>query len=391
MTTMIADPPRRTSLGVGFNTQRRPANAESWKQQIGSKPIPARLAMLPEQKTNWGRVGASAIFQVSILSFFLLVPLLYPEGMKTALHFYSATPLAQPMTEIPVAPPPAPAPKVKTPKVEVKPEVPVEPPKLNPQQPHIFASLQPKTIQPKPVEKPDIKAPDMKPVFDNAKIDATENGPKRPKDDVKVGNLGSAATPTIKATPVEKVQTGGFGDENGIAGKGDPNHATNVNRLGSPALPGGEGYGNGTGGKNGVRGVVPSTGFGNGTAIPPTGSGKQGTVVASGFASADAPADAPKKKVATGPADSAPEITEKPRPEYTAEGRTLKVEGDVRLDVVFLANGTLQMNRVVSGLGHGLDEAAIRAAQQIKFKPARRQGEPVDYPAVIRIEFRLAY
>jgi TonB family protein len=391
MTTMIADPPRRTSLGVGFNAQRRPASTESWKQQIGTKPIPARLATLPEQKTNWGRVGASAIFQVSILGFFLLVPLLYPEGMKTALHFYSTTPLAQPMTEIPVAPPPAPTPKVKTPKVEVKPEVPVEPPKLNPQQPHIFTSLAPKTIQPKPVEKPDIKAPDMKPVLDAAKIDATENGPKRPKDDIKVGNLtGSAAPATVKAPP-DKVQTGGFGDENGIAGKGDPNHATNVNRLGSPALPGGEGYGNGTGGKNGIAGTVQSTGFGNGTAIPPTGGAKKGTVVAGGFGSADAPADAPKKKVATGPADSAPEIVEKPRPEYTAEGRSLKIEGDVRLDVVFLANGTIQMNRVVSGLGHGLDEAAIRAAQQIKFKPAKRQGEPVDYPAVIRIEFRMAY
>jgi TonB family protein len=391
MTTMIADPPRRTSLGVGFNAQRRPASTESWKQQIGTKPIPARLAMLPEQKTNWGRVGASAIFQVSILGFFLLVPLLYPEGMKTALHFYSTTPLAQPMTEIPVAPPPAPAPKVKTPKVEVKPEIPVEPPKLNPLQPHIFTNLAPKTIQPKPVEKPDIKAPDMKPVLDAAKIDTTENGPKRPKDDIKVGNLtGSAAPATVKAPP-DKVQTGGFGDENGIAGKGDPNHASNVNRLGSPALPGGEGYGNGTGGKNGIAGTVQSTGFGNGTAIPPTGGAKKGTVVAGGFGSADAPADAPKKKVATGPADSAPEIVEKPRPEYTAEGRSLKIEGDVRLDVVFLANGTMQMNRVVSGLGHGLDEAAIRAAQQIKFKPAKRQGEPVDYPAVIRIEFRMAY
>jgi hypothetical protein len=153
---------------------------------------------------------------------------------------------------------------------------------------------------------------------------------------------GSAATPTIKPTPVDKVQTGGFGDENGIAGKGDPNHATNVNRLGSPALPGGDGFGNGTGGKNGVRGVVPSTGFGNGTAIPPSENGKKSTVVAGGFANADAPADAPKKKAGpTGPADSAPEILDKPRPEYTAEGRSLKIEGDVRLDVVFLANGTI--------------------------------------------------
>jgi TonB family protein len=59
--------------------------------------------------------------------------------------------------------------------------------------------------------------------------------------------------------------------------------------------------------------------------------------------------------------------------------------------VVFLANGTMEVNRVVSGLGHGLDENAVRAAQQIKFKPAKRDGQPVDFPARVRIEFRLAY
>jgi hypothetical protein len=318
MTTMIADPARRTSLGVGFDAYRRSANAQSWKQQIGNKPIPARLALLPEQNTNWGRVGASAVLQVSIFGFFLLVPLLYPAGMTTALHFYTTTQIAQPMTEIPVAPPPPPAPKIKTPKVEVKPEVPVEPPKLNPQQPHIFTNLAPKTIQPKPIEKPDIKAPDMKPVFDSAKIDAAENGPKRPKDDVKLNNItGSAATPTVKA-PVQNVQTGGFGDENGIAGKGDPNRPTNVNRLGSPALPGGEGYGNGTAGKDGIRGVVASAGFGNGTAIPPSGSGKKPAVVAaSGLGAVDTSSDAPKKKTPTGSADTNPEILDKPKPEYT--------------------------------------------------------------------------
>src|SRR2546430_7441668 len=48
--------------------------------------------------------------------------------------------------------------------------------------------------------------------------------------------VGSAATPTVVA-PLNKVQTGGFGDPNGIPGKGDPNKTTNVNRLGSPALP----------------------------------------------------------------------------------------------------------------------------------------------------------
>src|SRR5208337_3627174 len=136
----------------------------------------------------------------------------------------------------------------------------------------------------KPVEpkKIDVKAPEVKPTFEVAKIEVKENGPKRPKEDVKVGNLGSgsAAVATVVA-PVNKVQTGGFGDPNGLPGKSDPNHGANVNRLGSPALPNGEGYGNGTGGKEGIRGTVASTGFGNGTAIPPVSAApKKNTVVA---------------------------------------------------------------------------------------------------------------
>lgn len=393
---MIVDPPRKTSLGVGFDANRgRAGNRDAWKQQIGNRPVPARLALLPEPKSNWNKVGFSAIVQLSVLTFFILVPLLYPEGMKTAVHYYTSTPLTTPQTEIPVAtPPPPPKPKAVAPKVEVK-QDPVEPVKLNPQQPHIFANLAPKTVQPK-VEKLEVKAPDMSPKFEATNIEIKENGPKRPKEPPKVGdfgNSGSAATPTIKAAPVDKVQTGGFGDPNGMPGKGDPNHATNVNRLGSPALPGGEGYGNGTGGKEGLRGVVPSTGFGNGTAIPPTSAPKKSAVVAGNFGNAtDMTAEAPKKKAgSTGPADTPPDILAKPQPEYTAEGRTMKIEGDVVIDLVFLANGTIQINRVVSGLGHGLDESAVRAAQQIKFKPAKRNGESVDFPARVRIEFRLAY
>jgi TonB family protein len=396
MTTMISDPQPRTSLGVGFRASRgRTAASEAWKQHIGSKPIPARLALLPDAEPRWGRLGLSAVVQVSFLIFLLLVPLMYPEQMKTGLKFVSVE-IAQPLTEIPVAPepPPPPKPKAVAPKAEVKP-TPVEPVKLNPAQPHIFANLaKPKPVEPK-VEKIDVKAPDVKPTFEAAKIDVRENGPKRPKDDVKVGNLGSgSAAPATVVAPLNKVQTGGFGDPNGLPGKGDPNHAGNVNRLGSPALPVGEGYGNGTGGKEGIRGTVASTGFGNGTAIPPTSTGaKKGTVVAGGFSdAAAATAEAPKKKVAAGgPADTTPNILDKPRPEYTAEGRSLRVEGDVVIDLVFLANGSIQINRVVSGLGHGLDEAAVRAAQQIKFKPAKRESQPVDFPARVRIEFRLAY
>ena len=115
-------------------------------------------------------------------------------------------------------------------------------------------------------------------------------------------------------------------------------------------------------------------------------------MVAGGLATAGLP---PKhrrrrRKRAVRP-DTAIVVQDKPRPEYTAEARSLKIEGDVVLDLVFLANGSIQINRVVSGLGHGLDEAAQQAAQQIKFKPAKRDHEPVDFPARVRIEFRLAY
>jgi TonB family protein len=312
--------------------------------------------------------------------------------MKTALNL-RPTELMQPVTLVPVAPepPPPPPPKIK-PKVAPptpKPEIP-EPVKLNPKQPHVFLTAK---VEPPKVRTLDAKPVELNPTFDQVKVDIPTNQPKRPKEDVKVNNLssGSAAPATVVA-PVNKVQTGGFGDPNGLPGKGDPNKATNVNRLGSPALPGGPGYGNGTGGDKGIRGTVASTGFGNGTANPPPSGAKRGTIQSTGFADQTVAAEEPKKKAASN--EGAPtqvEILEKPRPEYTAEGRSLKIEGDVVIEMVFLANGSIQVNRVVSGLGHGLDEAAMRAAQHIKFKPAKRDGQAVDFPARVRIEFRLAY
>jgi TonB family protein len=383
---MIANPPAsKPGLRIGFDAGRnRSTNPEAWKHAIGTKGIPARLALLPEGETRWNRLGISAGVQLAILLFFLAVPIFFPAPLKTALSF-QMVPLATPTTDVPVAPPPKIRPKVPPPN-----PTPFEEAQLNPKQPHIF--VQPKVIQPE-VKKFETKAPqlDPQPLFDQAKIEA--NQPMRPKDDVKLNNFstGSAAPATVNL-PSHKVQTGGFGDPNGIPGKGDPNKTTNINRQGSPALPGGPGYGNGTGGDKGVRGAVHSAGFGNGIASPPEGSGKHGTVQSTGFADQSVATQPTKKQVASNEAPTTDvAILDKPRPEYTAEGRNLKLEGDVVLDVVFLANGSVQVSRLVSGLGHGLDEAAARAAERIKFKPAMRDGQPTDFPARVRIEFRLAY
>src|SRR5882762_9162528 len=87
MTTMIADPPRKTTMGVGFDANRgRTSNPQAWKQAIGTKPIAARLALLPDPKSRWDRIGISAGSQIAILIFLLLIPMIFPEQMKTALN-----------------------------------------------------------------------------------------------------------------------------------------------------------------------------------------------------------------------------------------------------------------------------------------------------------------
>jgi TonB family protein len=79
----------------------------------------------------------------------------------------------------------------------------------------------------------------------------------------------------------------------------------------------------------------------------------------------------------------------KPKPVYTQEARDLKLEGQVSLEVIFQASGVVRVIRVLHGLGHGLDEAAEQAAQQIRFRPATRAGVPVDTAATLYITFQV--
>ena len=114
-------------------------------------------------------------------------------------------------------------------------------------------------------------------------------------------------------------------------------------------------------------------------------------MAAAGFADAQSLTHAaPQAPTAQTAATDLVEILSKPNPVYTAEARKLHVQGEVLLRVVFTASGRLQILGIARGLGHGLDEAAIRAAEQIEFKPARRNGQPVDTTATLHILFELA-
>ena len=91
------------------------------------------------------------------------------------------------------------------------------------------------------------------------------------------------------------------------------------------------------------------------------------------------------------PADFQPiEILSKTAPTYTVEARQLGIQGEVALSVIFEATGGIRILGVVRSLGHGLDQAAQQAATNIRFRPALRAGQPTDFPATLRIEFRLA-
>jgi len=100
------------------------------------------------------------------------------------------------------------------------------------------------------------------------------------------------------------------------------------------------------------------------------------------------PEPAPERRASVN--DSEVEILSKPKPVYTEEARTKRLEGDVVLDVLFEAAGRVRVLGVSTGLGHGLDEAAIEAAKKIRFNPAKRDGTPVDYAGKLRVVFRLA-
>jgi TonB family protein len=190
------------------------------------------------------------------------------------------------------------------------------------------------------------------------------------------------------------VQTGGFGDPNGLPARLNQGKPVTVAAMGSFDLPSGAAYGNGTAGSKGVPAVVTSSGFGNGTAIADNRVHAQTAVVQpGGFGDADVAA-APT--VHSQPAQAAAvhtvpaEILSKPIPTYTPEARNLHIEGEVLLEVTLQASGNLRVVRVVQGLGHGLDNNAVKAAEQIHFKPAMRNGQPADSTVVLHVIFQLA-
>ncbi len=136
-------------------------------------------------------------------------------------------------------------------------------------------------------------------------------------------------------------------------------------------------------------GEVLVGGFGGGTAVS-----RQlesvGTVGPTDVFDPSGPAQKEAMQFAQHGGDEAARLLWVPTPTYTEEAKRLNVSGEVVLEVKMTASGEVQVLRIQSSLGHGLDQAAIDAVNQTRCRPALKAGRPVDVIATIRVIFKLA-
>lgn len=344
-----------------------------------------QLGLLPEKKWDWRTFAASYGLVTAFILFLLLFGLIMPDKLQLKLNYHVTELIPRPALIPEPPPPPKPLP-VHAKLLKPAPLPVFEAPKL----------VVPKEIQRSKAQEREVEAPKVAlNNFAPAVLKPLPGG-ARPVL-IHTGDFqGSSVTPTVNA-PINKVQTGGFGDPNGLkpSENSKPGAKLVAAPLGSFDMPAGPGQGNGSGGAKGIKGTVASADFGTGIATPGRGDGRSSGrgVQTSGFgaqevAKVQATVQRPQD---SGPATTPVEITFKPNPAYTDEARSLKLEGEVLLEVMFNASGTLHVNRVVRGLGHGLDENAIAAANKIRFKPAMRYGQPMDSTAIVHVVFQLAY
>jgi periplasmic protein TonB len=82
-----------------------------------------------------------------------------------------------------------------------------------------------------------------------------------------------------------------------------------------------------------------------------------------------------------------PKPTSVPQPSYTDQARAAGIEGKVRVELTVDESGRVVSVRVISGLGYGLDVAAVAAAQRASFQPAIRCGKPARATFTISMRF----
>lgn len=307
----------------------------------------ASFGLLPEPERNPASFLTSCILNSAILALLILLGTvahheIQLRKMESTQIVFPTTP--SPRIKVKVKVPPLPEPKILK----------LEKPKIN--IPKIEVKLEP---------RPEIKLPVMKEAIAL---------PKSP-----------AAQPAVTLAAQPKPALVHLGDLNGVTPNPNATRPATVAALGNP-------YGGTQGSATAPRGIVGSAGFGDGNR---SGSGSggngggRGRVAAAGIpgitSSGVSSTVAPEQAKTTPPV-----LISHSQPEYTSEARQLKIEGNVVLRVTITTSGQMIVHNVIRGLGHGLDDAAMRSAPTYKFQPATKDGQPVEYTTNIVIKFQTA-
>jgi len=341
----------------------------------------ATFGLLPEPERSTASFITSGVINGLILAIMLYVGATAKHVIDQ--HRYEETLLILPAKPQPPEPKPKmqPPPKIELPKpVEVKlqaPKINLPKPEPKPEKPlQMEAKLALPTIKD---SKPSvILAPQPKVALAPAAMPAQDNKVKPSTAPVHLGQtFGVVPNPNAKGPATVAAIGNEYGNMRGPA-------------IAPHGVPGSTGIGDGIkfGNNNGRPGAKVAS-----VAVPSTATVAQqasvGKVAAAGIPTAPTAVTAAPRQEARVAATSL-EVLSKPQPEYTSEAKQLKVQGDVILRVTFTANGRVVVQGVVHGLGHGLDEEARRVAQQIRFRPATRNGQAVDMTTNITITFQLA-
>jgi TonB family protein len=339
-------------------------------------PQQMTLGLLPKPEGRPAGFVASCIINVTILALAVYVGMMAKQVIQQRHE----------MTELIIPSEPPPPVKIKQPPPPEMPPPP-DPPKVQLQERQIVLP-KPKP-EPKPIEMeakvelPAIKAkPQIVTIAPQPKAALTAAMPAQ-NNQVKPSTAPVHLGQTFGVTPNPNATRPAT-----IAAIGNPYGGMQGPAIAPHGVVGSTGIGNGThfGSSSGVVGKVASAGIpGSSGAGTPENYGK----VASVGIPAPTQAAVPPRMVEQ-PVSTELEVLSKPPVQYTSEARQLRVQGDVVLRVTFLASGQVVVQGVVHGLGHGLDEEARRVAQQIRFRPAVRNGQPVDLTTTITITFQLA-
>jgi TonB family protein len=346
---------------------------------VNRYPGRTSFGLLPEPEGRSASFITSTLINLAILAVVLIVGMTARHVIEQ--HKYEQTELIFPTTP----PPPLKVKMPAPPKLQDLPRPPVvklEAPKIN------MPRLEPK--------------PALKPIQMEARLTVPVIKTARPAIQLAPQPKAALAAAAPARVPQARPSTAPvhFGDMYGVTPNPNATRPATVAAIGNP-------YGGMTGPAVAPRGVVGSTGIGNGTrsgsnagiagrvasagipgATGTAATGVTGRVASAGIPRITAAAAAPKMTAV--PTSTNLEVISKPPVQYTSEAKQLRVQGEVVLRVTFMATGRVVVQDVVHGLGHGLDEEARKVAQQIRFRPATRNGQAVDWTTNITITFQLA-